>query len=109
MMDANARFDRETPLQTATCPTARDGDDEVARQWVAGSLSARQADEFETHVRTCTGCQRAVERASEVTASLRAAAASHRVTGTAIPGWWWAAAMAIVGAAVVALWMRASS
>ena len=104
-MDANARFN-EAPAATATCPTARDGDDEVARQWVAGSLSARQANEFEVHVRTCTGCQRAVERAAEVTASLRAAAASHVVARTTIPGWWWAAAAAIVGAAVIALWMR---
>src|SRR5688500_17496123 len=107
-MDANARFDREAPLQAATCPTARDGDDEVARHWVAGSLPAQQAEEFEAHVRTCTGCQRAVERAAEVTASLRAAAASHHVVRTTIPGWWWAAAAAIVIAAVIAVWMRAS-
>jgi hypothetical protein len=62
---------------TSTCPTLRDADDEVARQWVAGSLVGDAETQFETHLRTCRHCQRAVERAAEVTAALRTAAAGH--------------------------------
>lgn len=63
-----------------TCPTQRDADDEVAKQWVAGALDSEAASEFEAHLRSCTGCQRAVERAAGVTAALRAAAAKHTPT-----------------------------
>jgi len=65
---------------TSTCPTLRDPDEEVAGQWVAGSLPPEAANEFEAHLRTCTECQRAVERAAGVTAALRAAAARHTPT-----------------------------
>ena len=62
---------------TSTCPTLRDDDDEVARQWATGSLTPEAEAEFEAHLRTCSRCQRAVERSGEVTAALRAAAAGH--------------------------------
>lgn len=62
---------------TATCPTLRDDDDDVARQWASGALSPAAEAEFETHLRMCTRCQRAVDRSGEVTAALRTAAASY--------------------------------
>jgi anti-sigma factor RsiW len=67
---------------TSTCPTLRDDDDEVARQWASGSLAPDAESEFEDHLRTCSRCQKAVERAAEVTAALRAAAASHQVAAS---------------------------
>ena len=105
-MDAKAQLAHDAP-QATVCPTARDGDEEVARQWVAESLPTEEARAFETHLRTCSGCQRAVEHASEVTAALRAAAAGHVVSHT-IPGWWWGAVTAIVGAAAIAVWVLVS-
>lgn len=59
---------------TATCPTLRDGDDEVARQFANGSLSPDAAREFEAHMGDCHRCQKAVEYAAAVTATLRGAA-----------------------------------
>lgn len=61
-------------VDTVTCPTARDGDDEVARQFLNGSLSPDAAREFEAHMAECHRCQKAVEYAAGVTATLRGAA-----------------------------------
>jgi hypothetical protein len=57
-----------------TCPTLRDGDDEVARQFSSGALSPDAAREFEAHMAECHRCQKAVEYAAGVTATLRGAA-----------------------------------
>ena len=76
---------------TSTCPTLRDDDDEVARQWAAGALTPEAEAEFEAHVLNCSRCQRAVERSAEVTAALRAAAARNTPTS---PMRRWASAMA---------------
>ena len=59
---------------TATCPTLRDGDDEVARLFASGALSPEAAREFEAHMAECHRCQKAVEYAAAVTATLRGAA-----------------------------------
>jgi anti-sigma-K factor RskA len=59
---------------TATCPTLRDGDDGVARQYASGAMSAEAAQEFEAHLADCHRCQKAVEYAAAVTATLRGAA-----------------------------------
>jgi hypothetical protein len=59
---------------TATCPTLRDGDDEVARQYANDALSPQAAEEFEAHMADCHRCQKAVEYAAAVTATLRGAA-----------------------------------
>lgn len=59
---------------TATCPTLRDGDDEVARQYAEGALAPDAAREFEAHMAECHRCQKAVEYAAGVTATLRGAA-----------------------------------
>ena len=59
---------------TATCPTLRDGDDEVARQYANNALSPDAAREFEAHLAECHRCQKAVEYAEGVTATLRGAA-----------------------------------
>ena len=61
----------------STCPTLRDGDEEVARQWAAGALPPEEAAEFEAHLQTCSRCKHAVERAAGITAALRSAAATH--------------------------------
>jgi anti-sigma factor RsiW len=76
---------------TSTCPTLRDDDDEVARQWATGDLAPEAEAEFEAHLRTCNRCQRAVERSGEVTAALRAAAANRT---PASPMKRWATALA---------------
>jgi hypothetical protein len=91
----------------STCPTLRDGDDEVARQWVEGSLSPEDAKAFEAHQLTCHRCQRAVEHAAGVTAALRAAASAHLVRRTG-DYWRWVIPIAIaVGA--VGLWFTIRS
>ena len=59
---------------TATCPTLRDGDDGVARQYASGAMSPEAAQEFEAHMAECHRCQKAVEYAAAVTATLRGAA-----------------------------------
>ena len=59
---------------TATCPTLRDGDDEVARQFANNALSPDAAREFEAHLAECHRCQKAVAYAAGVTATLRGAA-----------------------------------
>ena len=59
---------------TATCPTLRDGDDGVARQYANDALSPQEAAEFEAHMAECHRCQKAVEYAAAVTATLRGAA-----------------------------------
>lgn len=90
-------------MAESTCPTLRDGDDEVARQWVAGSLSPEAAAQFESHVADCHRCQRAVEQAVGVTAALRAAAAGHVRPTDRWPRW--AIPVAVVAGAAVALWL----
>jgi hypothetical protein len=60
--------------KTITCPTDRDGDEEVAKKFVAGSMDSVEAKEFESHLRTCATCQRAVQNATGFTIALRAAA-----------------------------------
>lgn len=89
-------------MAESTCPTLRDGDEEVARQWAEGSLSPETATEFEAHLARCHRCQRAVEHAAGVTASLRAAAAGH-----VRPDRWprWAIPVAVAAVAAVALWL----
>lgn len=91
----------------STCPTLRDGDDEVARQWVAGSLSPETATAFEAHQLTCHRCQRAVEQAAGITAALRTAASTHFVRR---PHQWrrWVIPAAIAVAAIV-LWFALQS
>lgn len=91
----------------STCPTLRDGDDEVARLWTAGSLAPEAANDFEAHLLTCNRCQRAVEHAAGITAALRSAAAGHVVRRPA--GRWqrWAIPVAVAaGLATLALWPR---
>lgn len=86
----------------STCPTLRDGDEEVARTWAAGALPPEDAAQFEAHLRTCGRCQHAVERAAGVTAALRSAAASH-----VRPADRWSRQTILVAmvAAVVAIWL----
>ena len=91
-------------MTAMTCPTERDGDDEVARQWTAGALSPEAANEFEAHLDTCTRCRRAVEYAAGVTADLRAAAHSKPTAPRRTPWWLWS--LAAVAAAAIALWAR---
>ena len=87
-----------------TCPTERDGDDEVVRQWAAGALSPVEANEFEAHLQTCTRCRRAVEYAAGVTADLRAAAHAKPEPKKGQPWWLWSVlALTAVALLVVAL------
>ncbi len=90
----------------STCPTLRDGDDEVARQWVTGSLSPETASAFEVHQLTCHRCQRAVEQAAGVTAALRAAASTHVVRRTQWRRWVIPVAIA---AGTIVLWFALRS
>lgn len=83
------------------CPTARDGDDEVARKWAAGALSEDDAVEFEAHMLTCTSCHRAADYAKGVTAALRTAA--HEPRPPVSPFRRLAIPIAIV--ALLAVWM----
>ena len=61
-----------------TCPTERDGDDTVARQWASGSMPAAEASAFEAHLLTCDRCQDAVKQAPRFTVALRTAATEYR-------------------------------
>jgi len=81
------------------CPTARDGDEEVAREWASGALAPAAATEFEEHLLTCGRCQEAVQSASRFTAALRAAAKEHRVRQSRISVVRW---VMVAGAAVAA-------
>jgi len=83
-----------------TCPTARDGDDEVARQWASGSLPAVTANEFEAHLLTCGRCQEAVKGAPRFTVALRTAAKEHGVRQSRISlvRWVMVAAAAVAAA-----------
>ncbi|HEX6315722.1 MAG TPA: zf-HC2 domain-containing protein [Gemmatimonadaceae bacterium] len=84
------------------CPRVRDGDDEIPRQWASGELPPDQAAEFETHLRTCTGCQRAVEHAAGVTAALRTAATGHTAAPSPVRR---IALVAVVVVMVLTLWI----
>lgn len=55
----------------SACPTIRDGDDDVARQWVAGTLSPAMTRDFDVHLLTCDRCQLAVENAAVLAATMR--------------------------------------
>jgi Putative zinc-finger len=88
-----------------TCPTARDGDDEVARQWIAGSLPRAAADEFQAHLRTCETCQAAVKNAEHFTDALRAAVTTHRVRQAKVTWLRWAVVAAATAAAATAVFL----
>ena len=87
---------------TATCPTLRDGDDDVARQFANGSLSPEAAREFEAHVAECHRCQKAVEYAAGVTATLRGAAKTTAPSPWARMSWpvWTISAVVVIGVAI---------
>ena len=91
------------------CPTLRDGDDEVARQWASGRLSPEAANEFEAHLLTCGRCQRAVESAAALATALRAPVVEPDQRGHRTP--WairrWSIPVAIAaGVVTIALWPR---
>jgi hypothetical protein len=89
---------------TATCPTLRDGDDEVARQFVNGALSPDAAAEFEAHMAECHRCQKAVEYAAGVTATLRGAAHKPEPSRWASLPWpVWTISAVLVAGLVIAL------
>ena len=94
-------------VDTVTCPTLRDGDDEVARQFLNGTLSPDAAGEFEAHMAECHRCQRAVEYAAGVTATLRGAARTTQPSRWERISWpvWTISAVLVVGL-VVALMAR---
>jgi anti-sigma factor ChrR (cupin superfamily) len=89
--------------ETVTCPTLRDGDEEVARQFASGALSSGAAREFEAHLTECHRCQKAVEYAAGVTATLRGAATRTEPSRWARMSWplWTISAVVVVGAAIV--------
>ena len=94
-------------VDTVTCPTLRDGDDEVARQFVNGSLPPEAAQEFEKHMAECHRCQKAVEYAAGVTATLRGAAHTHQPSRWASISWpVWTISAVLVALIVVALMAR---
>ena len=64
--------------EVMTCPTARDGDDTVARQWASGSMAPSEASAFEAHLIDCGRCQEAVKNAPRFTVALRTAAQENR-------------------------------
>ena len=92
--------------EVITCPTARDGDDTVARQWASGSMPADHANEFEAHLLTCARCQEAVQSAPRFTVALRTAATEYREKQSRISIMRWvmvaAAAAALAAAAFLA-------
>ena len=88
----------------STCPTLRDEDDEVAKEYLAGSLSPQAAAAFEEHLRTCHRCQRAVEQAAGITAALRTAATGRDVRRpSALQRWAIPVAIAVAAAAWFAM------
>ena len=92
---------------TATCPTLRDGDDEVARQFANGALSPDAAREFEAHMAECHRCQKAVEYAAGVTATLRGAAHTPPPSRWASMTWpVWTISAVLVAVLVFALMTR---
>ena len=90
---------------TMTCPTLRDGDDEVARQFANGALSPEAAREFEAHMAECHRCQKAVVYAAGVTATLRGAAKSVEPSPWATISWpvWTISAVVVAGVVIVLL------
>lgn len=86
----------------ATCPTLRDGDDEIARQFANNALSSDAAREFEAHLAECHRCQKAVEYAAGVTATLRGAAHTTPPSRWASMAWpvWTISAVLVVGLAI---------
>ena len=89
--------------ETVTCPTLRDGDDEVARQFANGALSPEAAREFEAHMVECHRCQKAVEYAAGVTATLRGAAKVTEPSPWGRMSWpvWMISVVVVIGAAIV--------
>ena len=93
--------------KTMTCPTARDGDEEVARTFVAGSMSPDEAKEFEAHLRTCAQCQGAVQNATGFTIALRAAAhgtSDARRSRQRLVFWGVVLAVVVTAVVVLSLW-----
>ena len=82
-----------------TCPTARDGDDTVARQWASGAMPAVDASAFEAHLLTCDACQDAVKQAPRFTVALRTAATEYREKQSRISVMRW---VMVAGAAAAA-------
>ena len=89
---------------TATCPT-RDGDEEVARLYANGVLSPDEASDFEAHLAHCHRCQKAVEYAAGVTATLRGAAQKEDPSRWSKISWpvWTISAAVIAGLSVALL------
>ena len=89
---------------TATCPTLRDGDDEVARLFANDALSPDAAREFEAHMAECHRCQKAVEYAAGVTATLRGTAhAPLPSRWSSMPWPVWTISAVLVAGLVIAL------
>lgn len=86
-----------------SCPTVRDGDDDIPRRWVSGNLPADEAREFEVHLLTCHRCQKAVEYAAGITATLRGA-----VVKAPQPRRWpvWLIPAALAAGLVILFWPR---
>jgi len=86
-----------------TCAVAADG--ERIHRYVAGTLSADELAEFETHLLGCAECQMAVREGATVRSALRAAPMG-RPAGPRAPGrLWWAVPLAV--AAGGAVWLVA--
>ena len=88
-----------------TCPTERDGDDTVARQWASGSMPPDQANEFETHLLTCGRCQDAVKNAPRFTVALRTAATEYREKQSRISMLRWVMVAGAAAAAAAAAYL----
>ena len=88
-----------------TCPTERDGDDTVARQWASGSMPPAQANEFEAHLLTCERCQEAVRSAPRFTVALRTAATEYREKQSRISMMRWVMIAAAAAAAAAAAYL----
>src|SRR5688572_9083154 len=88
-----------------TCPTERDGDDTVARQWASGSMPPAQANEFEAHLLTCERCQEAVKSAPRFTVALRTAATEYREKQSRLSMMRWVMIAAAAAAAAAAAFL----
>jgi len=88
-----------------TCPTARDSNDEVARQWASGSMPATAANAFEEHLLTCSRCQEAVRSAPRFTTALRTAATEYREKQSRISMMRWVMVAGAAAAAAAAAYL----